>query len=192
MRENLVYVYNNAGERGLCTYAEEYPWNFLAYATSEHPFSNPFVYSKASWRMKKAVREAKVRARSGDFLRYSFLERIFAGLDREESAQLTDMLVRLYYFIDFEADIAYYGSFEKMLAAIHSNTGTEYDIREVFDAGTDRVYAKMSMVIYKLGRYRNIREATVASPDEKVRLFHLLQEKTEATGRQIAKFLHMM
>lgn len=100
VRENLVYVYNNAGERGLCTYAEEYPWNFLAYATSEHPFSNPFVYSKASWRMKKAVREAKARARSGDFLRYSFLERIFAGLDREESAQLSDMLVRLYYFID--------------------------------------------------------------------------------------------
>ena len=192
VRENLVYVYNNAGERGLCTYAEEYPWNFLAYATSEHPFSNPFVYSKASWRMKKAIREAKARARSGDFLRYSFLERIFAGLDREESAQLSDMLVRLYYFIDFEADIAYYGSFEKMLAAIHSNTGTEYDNREVFDAGTDRIYAKMSMVIYKLGRYRNIREATVASPDEKVRLFHLLQEKTEASGRQIAKFLHMM
>ena len=191
VRENLVYVYNNAGERELCSYAEEYRWNFLAYALSAHPFSEPFVYGKASWRMKKAVREAKSRAASGDFLRYNFLERIYAGLDQRETAQLTDILVTLYLFIDYQTSIAFYGSFDKMLAAIHSNTGTEHDIREVFDAGTDRVYAKMSMVIDKLGRYRNIREVTVAYPDEKVRLFRLLQEKTGATGRQIAKFLHM-
>ena len=74
---------------------------------------------------------------------------------------------------------------------VEFGTGMLGDPAVPFDAGTDRVYAKMSMVIYKLGRYRNIREATVASPDEKVRLFHLLQEKTEATDRQIAKFLHM-
>ena len=175
VRENVVYLYNNPVERGLCMMAEDYQWNFLAYAWSDHPFSEPFIYRRASWKMKIAVRMLKD----------------CEELDQRETAQLIDMIINLYQFIDYNAALSYYGSMEKMLSAIHSNTGTEHDIREVFDAGTDRVYIKMAQLIRKGGRYRNVREVTVASVEEKIRLFREIQARTGATGRQIAKFLHL-
>lgn len=191
VRENVVYLYNNPVERGLCMMAEDYQWNFLAYAWSDHPFSEPFIYRRASWKMKKAVRMLKDCCKSGNYLRYHFLDSLFEELDQRETAQLIDMIINLYQFIDYNAALSYYGSMEKMLSAIHSNTGTEHDIREVFDAGTDRVYIKMAQLIRKGGRYRNVREVTVAPVKEKIRLFREIQARTGATGRQIAKFLHL-
>lgn len=191
VRENLVYLYNNPVEKELCRFAEEYRWNFLAYAKSDHPFSQPFIFRKASWKMKKAIREVRERYRSGAHLRYRFLERIFQDLCPEEKLQLIDQIVSLYLFIDYQAAIAYYGSYKKMLHAIHTNTGTEHDIKEVFDAASDRAYHKMAYVIQQEKCYPMIRDVTVAPDEEKIRLFRLLQAKTQATGRQIAKFLHL-
>ena len=51
-RTNLIYVGNNPVERHLADKAENYRWNFLAYAESDHPFSAPIVKRKASGPLK--------------------------------------------------------------------------------------------------------------------------------------------
>lgn len=191
VRENIAYLYNNPVEKELCDKAEEYPWNFLAYAFDRHPFSKPFIYQSSSWNMKKAIRELNSLFLAGQWLRYSFLERTTRCLSSEEKMQLTDIIIKKYLPVDFDLAVSYYGNSQKMLDAIHSNTGTEHDIREVFDAGSDRAFYKMADIIQHTRRYRSVREVIVADPDEKIRLFNLLQTKTNASARQIAKFLHM-
>ena len=47
-RSNLIYVDNNPVERLLSERAEDYQWNYIAYAVSDHPFSEPFRPSAAS------------------------------------------------------------------------------------------------------------------------------------------------
>lgn len=47
-RANLIYIGNNAPERRLCRNAEEYRWNFLAYAVCTHPFSKSFSAKDSS------------------------------------------------------------------------------------------------------------------------------------------------
>ena len=51
-----AYIANNPVEKRSCLRAEEYRWNFLAYAVSDHPFSDKLIIRKAGSNMKKAVR----------------------------------------------------------------------------------------------------------------------------------------
>ena len=57
VRTTLAYNYNNPVERKLVQQAEQYRWNFLAYARNDHPFSAPVTMSKASRALKKALSE---------------------------------------------------------------------------------------------------------------------------------------
>ena len=59
VRTNLIYVGNNPVERKLTRKAEEYRWNYLAYASSEHPFSNKLIVRYSRWPLQKAVKEIK-------------------------------------------------------------------------------------------------------------------------------------
>lgn len=56
-RTNLIYVGNNPVERQLTSLAEQYRWTFLAYASSDHPFSEKLVLRRASRAMQGAVHE---------------------------------------------------------------------------------------------------------------------------------------
>ena len=141
--------------------------------------------------MRRAVREVNDCARKNQALGYMRLDRLFDTLDKKEKAQLLDYIISTYNVIDYPATIGFYGSHQKMLTAIHSNTGSEHDLREVWDAQSDRVYAKMSRIVEKEGVFRNISGITALPVEEKLAWFRRIQRETAASPRQIAKFLHM-
>ena len=191
VRTNLAYVANNPVEMHLVQNAEEYRWTFLAYAVSDNPFSKPISRSRASQKMKIALAIVDSTYASAKHLRYPILQKQFASLTKEEGLQLIDYIITKYSVIDYSAAISYYGSYEKMLMAIHSNTGSEYDIKETFIGKRDDVYAKMTTMLMSTCRFRDIHEIISLNADEKIKIFNYLNGKTEATPRQIAKYLHI-
>lgn len=191
VKSNLVYVDNNPVERKLCVRAEQYPWNFVAYATSDHPFSEPFLISKATKEMKRAVKEVKARHASGQYLPYRVLRRLFKHLSLKEQNQLTDIIVSIYSVIDHQAAIRQFGSYEEMLIADHSTTGGEYEMDEVFIGKDDSWYNRMTTILLRELNLDDIHDILGLPIDKKYDLYLLLREKTMAPGPQIAKYLRM-
>lgn len=190
-RTNLVYVGNNPVERQLADKAEEYRWTFLAYCNSEHPFSDKLVIRDSRWPLQKAVKEVKLQFNKGKPLSYAQLQRLFRPLDRKEALQLTDFIISTYNVIDYTSAIRFFDSYEDMLMAMHSNTGSEYDLNEPFVGKSDAHYAKMIAVIKEVIQPEDIHDILSLPPKEKYELFRLLRAKTDAPSEQIAKFLHI-
>ena len=188
---NLVYVGNNPVERRLVRRAEDYRWNYLAYAVSDHPFSKKLVIREASWPLQKAVKEVKAQFKEGKPLYFNQLERLFAPLDQEEGFQLTDFIISTYICIDYEAAIKYFGGYENMLVTLHATTGGEYDIHEVFVGKSDAPYRQMAACLLENHYVKDIHEILSLTTDEKYALFRLLRSVVDCPGEQIFKFLHM-
>lgn len=191
VRSNLVYVGNNPVERKLVKGAEDYRWNYLAYARSSHPFSEKLVLSKASSPLRKALREVKAQADARRPLNYAMLRRFFSKLEQKESLQLTDFIISTYNVIDYAEAARYFGTFDEMLIAMHATTGNEYDLNEVFIGKSDAHYGKMTGILLREGTIKGIHGILSLSVDEKYRLYRLLRQETLATSEQIAAFLHM-
>lgn len=191
IRSNLIYVENNPVERKLTVHAEEYRWNYLAYAESDHPFSEKLVIRKASWPLQKAVREVKAQFKAGKPMNYAQLERLFLPLDRKERLQLTDFIIVTYNVIDYQAAIAYFGSYEKLLTATHSTTGSEYDMKERFVGKSDVCYNQMTTLLLQEGIVKDIHDLLSLSDDVKYELYLFLQHSVDALPEQIARFLHL-
>lgn len=133
-RSSLIYLDNNPVERKLAVRAEEYQWSFLAYANSDHPFSEKILLRKASPALRRALKEVRALHKAGRFLPYAMLQRLFKSLrDDCERKQLTDFIIVTYSVIDHKGAIQYFGSFEDELTAAHATSGSEYDIKESFD-----------------------------------------------------------
>jgi len=191
VRSNLVYVGNNPVERKLVEKAEEYRWNYLAYAVSDHPFSEKLVIRNARWPLQKAAREVKARFKEGKPMNHAQLKRLSAPLDREERQQLTDYIISTYNVIDYAAAIRYFGTYDDMLTAMHATTGSEHDLNEVFIGRSDAHYARMTRILMQECRLNDIHEILSFPDDKKYSLFLLLRRKTDAPVKQIAKFLHL-
>ena len=190
-RSNLVYVGNNPVERRLVEKAEQYRWNYLAYAVSNHPFSKKLVIREAGRPLQRAINEVKAQFKAGKPLHIKQLERLFAPLNREEGLRLTDYIVSTYNCIDYAAAIRYFGSFDNMLIAMHATTGSEYDIREVSVGKSDAPYGQMTTFLLKKQYVKDIHEILLLSVDEKFELFLLLRKVVVAPSEQIFKFLHL-
>ena len=190
-RSNLIYVENNPVERKLVKEAEDYRWNYLAYAESDHPFSEKLVIRNARWPLQKAVKEVKTQFRAGKPMGYPQLERLFQPLDRKEKLQLTDFIITTYNVIDYQATIRCFGSYEKLLTALHSTTGSEYDLQEHFVGKSDVFYNQMTTLLLREGKLKDIHDLLALSIDERVELFLFLQRSIDAPPAQIAKFLHI-
>lgn len=190
-RTNLIYVENNPVERKLVIRAEEYRWNYLAYAKSNHPFSEKLVIRKTTWPLQKAVREVKAQFRAGKPMNYAQLERLFRPLNRKEGLQLTDFIISTYNVIDYQSAIAYFGSYENLLVATHSTTGSEYDLKERFTGKSDACYNQMTSFLLREGKVKEIHDLLSLSDDEKYELYLLLQRMVDALPEQIAGFLHL-
>ena len=190
-RSNLVYVGNNPVERKLVKKAEDYRWNYLAYARSDHPFSDQLTIRNARWPLRKAVREVKLQFRAGKPLNYVQLQRLFQPLNHKESLQLTDFIITTYNCIDFDAAIRFFDSHQDMLTAMHATTGSEHDIKEVFVGKTDAPYVQMAAFLLKNRYLNDIHDLVSLTLDQKYDLFCKLRPITDAPGEQIAKFLHM-
>ena len=141
--------------------------------------------------MKRAVAMVVARHNSGKYLTFDMLQNAFAKLSRTECNQLTDFIISTYSVIDYEESLNHFGSYESMLLAIHSTTGSEYDLKEHFNGKRDDVYAKLINILLKQGLVKDIHDVVSLPIERKLYLQRLLAGKTLATANQIACFLHL-
>lgn len=191
LRTAIAYLFNNPVEKRLCSRAEEYRWNFLAYALSPHPFSDPLILGRASLSLKRAVKEVDLAESEDRHLRYVQLKRLLSKLDEREKMQLVDHIISIYKPFDYEEVIACYGSYEDMLTAINSNTGSEYDIKEDRYRFSDIEYIRMGEILYTTEGIKELRNVTCLEMDQKMRLAELLSRRLSCGNLPIAKFLHI-
>lgn len=191
LRTAIAYLFNNPVEKRLCSRAEEYRWNFLAYALSPHPFSDPLILGRASLSLKRAIKEVDLAESEDRHLRYVQLKRLLSKLDEREKMQLVDHIISIYKPFDYEEVIACYGSYEDMLTAINSNTGSEYDIKEDRYRFSDMEYVRMAEILYTTEGIKELRKVTCLEMDQKMRLAELLSRRLSCGNLPIAKFLHI-
>ena len=190
IRTTLAYNYNNPVERSLCPQAEQYRWNFLAYALRPNPFSAALDETHASRPLRRALQEARQCQQNGAFLRYPQIDRWFRELNLEEAGQLTDALIGLWNVVDYHLAASYYDSVESMIRAFHDNTGSEYDIREESDSWSDAVYKDFNRILLKEKLIRNVRDIPMLPDWQKATLARILGQRTASHPRQIGKYLH--
>lgn len=190
-RTAIAYLFNNPVEKQLCSRAEEYKWNFLAYATSDHPFSSPIINRNMSQALRQALKEIKTAREEERHLRYGQLTRMFSKLDSLEKMKLTDYIISVYNPIDYAELIKCYGTYQDMLIAVNSNTGSEYDIKEDRSAFSDTEYLRMMNVLRDVEGIKSIRKVTGYTSDEKMRLFNLLKRHLSCPDKQLQKFLRL-
>ena len=191
LRTAIAYLFNNPVEKRLCSRVEEFQWNFLAYALSPHPFSDPLILGRASLSLKRAVKEVDLAESEDRHLRYVQLKRLLSKLDEREKMQLVDHIISIYNPFDYEEVIACYGSYEDMLTAINSNTGSEYDIKEDRYRFSDIEYIRMGEILRDAEGLKELRKVTGLEMDEKMRLFKVLSKHLSCDNLPIVKFLHI-
>ena len=158
IRTSLAYLYNNPVEDRICKRAEEWHWNFLAYADSDHPYSEKLVLREASVGMRKAAAKVRTLHTRQRPLTYEVLDGLFKSLNMSEKIQMIDYIVKEYSVIDFKGVIGYYGNYVNMLTAFGSNTGSEYDIREPHDPHSGAAYRKMTHHLTSDKRFSGIED----------------------------------
>ena len=190
-RSAIAYGYNNAPERKICERAVDYQWNLLAYASSDHPFSPRIDLASRSFAMRKAMSTVKSFHQSGRFLGYAALARIFQDLSKLETLQLTDFILSTYCDVDFERAIKFYGSLDKMMLAIDSNTGSEHDIREEWVGYTDAVYAQMGKLLRKKTGQNDMKTILRWPMQKRKELYAYLMTQGDFIPRQVEKYLQL-
>lgn len=191
IRTSIAYLYNNPVERNIHPEAIKWRWNFLAYAFSDHPFSEKLSRSNASTKMRKNLKEIEGCHVRGCHLRYSQLRRMFEGLLPDEKNQLVDFIVITYNIIEYGRLSSYYGSPEKMLLAINSNTGSEYDIKEERHHNPDTSYGQMMNYVVRHNYVARAKDVLLLPSKEKNALVRILVRDTVADEWQAMKFLGM-
>ena len=93
--------------------------------------------------------------------------------------------------IDYKAAAKYFDSHDAMLMAMHSTTGSEYEIDEQFCGRRDDVYAQMTSLLLSSGKYQDIHDILKLPLTERLKLFNYLFGKTPATRAQILKYLRI-
>ena len=189
VRSNLIYLGNNGPERKLSAKAESYRWAFLPYSQCRHPFSEKLRLGHASHAMRQAVREIQAFRKAELPMNYAALQRLTAKLSSEEKNQLADYIISEYQYIDFDAAIAYFGDYQTMLEAMHASKGSEYEIHEEFVGWDDKVYGHMSSLIQAHVCRADIHDFLAWPEDKRKQLFLFLKDNTDATARQVYKFL---
>lgn len=191
VRFMIIYIDNNPVERHLCETAEQYRWNFLAYARSPNPFSDPLVIRKASYALRTAVYYIKRRHKGGHSLAYWELHELAAKLTPQEKNQLTDFIVTTYSVIRYDEANRYFDSLSDRLAADHSVSAREYDLNEVFVGKSDAYYTRMIARIMKETGVSDIHQVLSWPEERKRSLFNFLARNTSAPRVQIAKLLRL-
>ena len=191
IRSAINYVGNNPVEKKLCNRAEEYRWNFLAYAISKNPFSEEYIASKVSKKLRNAIREAKEMAEQNLPLKYVHLNRMMKRLSSKERQQFIDQVITMYLPFDYQALIGYFGSYDLMIEAMNSNTGSEFDINEPKDASSHTIFRYMIEYLGKIISPIDIGKITTLPEQEKNLLAIELRSRFKINDWQLRKFLHI-
>jgi len=191
VRTSLAYLYNNPVEDRICKRAEDWRWNFLAYAESRHPYSDKLIHREASVSMRKALSRVKMLHAHGMPLSYEVLDDLFLSLNVSEKKQLVDFIVKEYSVVDFKKAIGYYGSYGNMLTAFSSNTGSEYDIREPHDPHSGEDYKKMTHYLASDERFTGIGDVLGLSADKRIDYLNELVNACGVSIEHARKFLRI-
>lgn len=191
IRSINAYVANNPVEKKICLKAEEYQWNFLAYATSDHPFSERLVLRQASPRMRKAVSIIRDLLKRKLPVNYRIYDRISEGLSRKEKRQLIDYIVTSYNVLDYEALLSYYKSYEGMLEAFANTKGAEYDLNEEFDSFSNRNYGRMAVYLKENCRIEKAKGVVSLPEGRRNELAIALISDAGFPAYQVRKYLHL-
>ena len=191
IRTSLAYLYNNPVEDRICKRAEEWHWNFLAYANSDHPYSEKLVLREAAVGMRKAARTVRTLHAHQRPLTYEVLDALFKSLNITEKKRLVDFIVREYSVIDFKSTISYYGSHGNMLTAFGSNTGSEYDIREPHDPYSGMAYRKMTHHLASDKRFSGIEDVLQLPAEERIAYLNELAIACGVSLNHARKFLRI-
>ena len=185
----IIYLGNNPVEKQICSKAELYQWNFLAYMVSSHPFSDP-IPDKVSENLETALGVVDWCHASGKYLNHALLQNLWKKLSGQERKQLADYIIVKYNVIDYVGLKSYFGSYEQMLLSMHSTTGSEYDLKEFTDKSSDIIYHEMKRCLSESGGGM-CRKMIIQPLNLKRELFRYLKSCTGATHSQIRKFLHL-
>lgn len=186
IRTAIAYLYNNPVEKMLCEMVQDYRWNFLKYISPVKSFS---VRDTASRRLQKAMSEVYASFSLNKHLTYVQLARIIKGLTLNEREILADYIIRTYNPIDHDELIRYYGSYEKLLIALNSNTGAEFDVREKYTPHSDEYYGRLGNYIRQNTSIDYLRKVIMLPDSEKLKLCDRMISL--APKSLIYKFLHM-
>lgn len=186
-RSCIAYIANNAPEKKLVARCEQYRWNLIAYAESDHPYSEKIVLREASRQLRSDLKQVDGCLRRGKPLGYKHLKRMFRGLSRKEREQLIDYILSRYSPIDYDLLISFYGSCRNMLLAINANNGHEYDIKEEYNVDSHEAYREMLRKV--AARSREIKDVLTLPFEQKIALTGELLCGTSATPEQVRKFL---
>lgn len=186
IRTAIAYLYNNPVEKQLCCRVQDYRWNFLCYSNSVKSFPTGVT---ASRKLQRAMSEVLSSVSLNKHLTYSQLRRMMKGLTVKEYELLADYIIYTYNPIDYEELVDYYGSYDNMLIAINSNTGSEYDVRENYIPHSDTYYDKLSCYVRHNTSVEYLRKVTVLPDSEKLKL--CFQMAPLAPKPLIHKYLHL-
>ena len=187
-RSAIIYVGNNHVEKGICKYAEENRWSFIAYLESDHPFSPAIDRKKASAHFRRCLKSIDAFRKQNTVIPYHILRKYFQPLSPLEKEQLTDYLISQYNPIDKKAVLSYFGdSFETFLLALHSTTGSDYDIKEDFNVPTHQPFINL-LNLCKRSSFKNNMKRIQTAP-EKEKIAHLLKEISGESVFDISRFL---
>lgn len=191
IRTALTYVNNNPVEGRMCHRAEEWRWNFIAYADSKHPYSEKIMLSRASAGLRRAIKKVEYFRTAGRPLLYDRLDELLDPLTVKEKQQLTDFIIRKYSCIDFVRAISFYGSYEKMIGAFSFNTGSEYDLDEPFDPKSGQAYGKMTRHLTSDKRFKDIGEIFRGPLEVRFEYYCELINRCLVSPAHAKKFLHI-
>jgi len=187
-RSNIIYVFNNHVEKGLCKDPREERWSFLAYAFSDHPFSEKLDMKRTSSALRKALRLVNRRIVKNKALEYTDLDRIFPALDEVEMEQFIDYVIYHYAWIDFRATLSYFDSEEDIVKALHSVTGGEYDINEDYSSQNDLDYIELLDFAERNSLSERLFSMT---PREKMDWAFEARRCTSASDDHLRRFFHI-
>lgn len=191
IRSAIAYLYNNPVERKMCSRPEQARWNYLPYGNSCNPFSEPIRLDKASRPMRYALKIISQLRSMDTPLSYTLLNRLFAGLEKQEQQQLTDHIITVYNCIDHAAAARYFGRYEDMVMAVNTAKGGEYEMKEDFTGKSDLVYSRMSKYLLDNKIIDNVDDLLSLDAESRAGLSLPLTYYTDATPRQAAKYLHL-
>lgn len=191
LRTAISYLYNNAVERHLCKYAQEFRWNFLAYAKSDHPFSELLILREASFALRRAIAEVNGSRERCAHLTYPQLKRLFSALNHSEKNQLIDYIIIKYSVIRYDVlTTSCYEGYDNMVMAINSNAGSEYDIDELRWGSSDAEYRELYKFVHSQG-YSSAGDVIALDLDAKILLHNAMRAATNVPSYQICKYLHL-
>ena len=184
----VAYVFNNPVAGKLSRTAKEFRWSLFAYLNNKNPYSEPLKKETCRNKMRVALKKVDYFHSKGQYLSYAALKDIFEYLTQKEHLQIIDYILSKYYFLSKESLEELYGSFGKMLIAVDSNAGAEFELED--DYGDHSVYRKMLGTVMKYG-YTDQKLNFEALPRNEVeKLYNLLSERTRAPKDSINRFLH--